>query len=77
MIRWKQHGCTDPVYASECGLFVIYRNPRGDVVVKRFDSPDETKPAETSGPLPSVEAAKQWCEARSEIITAKKPEVLA
>lgn len=69
MIRWMTYGCTDPVHASECGLFVIYRNQRGEVVVKRFDAPDETKPAETSGPLPSVEAAKQWCEDRVPVFT--------
>lgn len=69
MIQWKQHGCTNPVYSSECGLFVIYRNPRGAVVVKRFDSPDDSKPSETSGPLASIGAAKQWCEERVPVFT--------
>ncbi len=69
MICWKQHGCTEPVFTSECGLFVIYRNPHGAVVVKRFETPNDSKPCETSGPLRSIEDAKQWCEDRVPVFT--------
>lgn len=69
MIRWIQHGCTTPVFTSECGLFVIYHNPRGQLVVKRFDSREDDKPSETSGPLPTLAAARQWCEDRVPVFT--------
>lgn len=69
MIRWKTHGSTEPVYSSECGLFVIYRTTRSEIVVKRFDAPEDVKPSEVSDPLPSIEAAKQWCEDRVPVFT--------
>lgn len=69
MIKWKTHGATDPVYSSECGLFVIYRTTRGEIVVKRFDGPEDVKPSEVSGPQRSIETAKQWCEDRVPVFT--------
>lgn len=69
MIQWKQHGCTEPVFSSECGLFVIYRTPRREIVVKRYDTADAVKPFEVSGPLPTIEAAKQWAEDRVPVFT--------
>ncbi|MFO0806063.1 MAG: hypothetical protein U0791_23405 [Gemmataceae bacterium] len=64
MIRWKAHGFADPVYTSECGQFTLMRSPRREWIAKRYDFPEDRTPAETSAPLGTLEAAKQWCEAR-------------
>lgn len=69
MIQWKQHGVTDPVFASVCGLFVIYTTARREIVVKRYDAPEDVKPSEVSGPLPTIAAAKRWCEDRVPVFT--------
>lgn len=69
MIQWKQFGSTGPVFSSACGLFVIYRTARSEIAVKRYDEPEDVKPSEVSGPLPSIEAAKQWCEDRVPVFT--------